>query len=70
MRPGVVAADEPFVRWDWIGDHTDEITEALRQHIQLTVAAVTIGFVLSLVRQTARRRHTFKPTRGTMPDSS
>ena len=60
---GTLAADEPFVRWDWVGDHTDEIVGALWQHVQLTVVAVAIGFVLALAMAlvVTRWRWTFRP---------
>ena len=48
MTP-LLAADEPLVRWDWVGDHTEEISAAFREHVTLTVAAVGIGFALSMV---------------------
>ena len=62
----MLAADEPFVRWSWVGDHTEEITEALRQHIQLTVTSVAIGFAISLVLAlvAVRWRWTYEPLAG------
>jgi osmoprotectant transport system permease protein len=39
---------EPLVRWDWIADHTDDITEKLIEHLQLTGLAVLIGLLISL----------------------
>jgi osmoprotectant transport system permease protein len=44
---GVLAA-EPFVRWDWVGDHLGDIRAATIEHIRLTVIAVAVGFVISL----------------------
>jgi osmoprotectant transport system permease protein len=63
---GTLAADEPFVRWDWVGDHTEEIVDALWQHVQLTVVAVAIGFVLALAMAlvVTRWRWTFGPVAG------
>ena len=63
---GTLAADEPFVRWDWVGDHTDEIVGALWQHVQLTVVAVVIGFALALAMAlvVTRWRWTFGPLAG------
>ncbi|MGH2756682.1 MAG: ABC transporter permease [Actinomycetota bacterium] len=40
--------NEPFIRWDWIADHTDQIGEQLVEHIQLTVIAVVLGLLISL----------------------
>lgn len=45
----VLAAEEPLVRWNWVADHTDEIVDAFWEHVTLTVVAVAIGFVLSMV---------------------
>ncbi len=39
--------DEPLIRWDWIADHLDEITDRAIEHVWLTLIAVTIGFVIS-----------------------
>jgi osmoprotectant transport system permease protein len=66
VTSAVLAADEPFVRWDWVGDHTDDITQALREHVQLTVSAVAIGFALSLVLAlvAVRWRWTYEPLAG------
>jgi osmoprotectant transport system permease protein len=44
----VTLAEEPLVRWDWIGDHTDELRHLLWQHVSLTAIAVVVGFALSL----------------------
>ena len=66
MTGRVLAADEPFVRWDWVTDHTEEISEAFRQHVQLTVLSVAIGFVISLVLGlvAVRWRWTYEPLAG------
>ena len=66
MITRLLAAEEPLVRWDWVADHTDDITDALWQHIQLTVVAVSIGFVISLVLAlvAVRWRWTYEPVAG------
>ena len=56
MLGPVVAADDPWVRWDWVSRHTDAITAALRQHIELTVIAVLLGLALSFPLALAARR--------------
>jgi len=38
----------PFVRWDWIGRHLDDIWEATVEHLTLTGLAVGIGLAISL----------------------
>ena len=40
--------DEPLVRWDWLGDHVDEVVERTLQHLQLTAVSVFLGLVVSL----------------------
>ena len=43
----LLAAGEPWVRWDWVGRHVGLITDALGQHIELTVIAVSVGLLLA-----------------------
>ena len=38
---------EPLIRWDWIAGHLDEIGGRLVQHVELTVIAVGVGFVIA-----------------------
>jgi osmoprotectant transport system permease protein len=38
----------PFVRWDWIGRHLDDIWDATVEHLALTGLAVGIGLAISL----------------------
>jgi osmoprotectant transport system permease protein len=38
----------PLVDWSWIWDHTDDIASRLLLHIELTVIAVGLGFLISL----------------------
>ncbi|MGH2693603.1 MAG: ABC transporter permease [Actinomycetota bacterium] len=40
--------EEPLVRWDWVGDHTDLYLEKLVEHSQLTAIAVGVGLLISL----------------------
>ncbi len=35
------------IQWSWIGDHTDVIYQRLLEHLELTVLAVGIGFLIS-----------------------
>ncbi len=55
--------DEPLIRWDWIADHLDEITDRAIEHVWLTVIAVTIGFVISfaLALFIVRRKGAYGP---------
>ena len=40
-------ASDPWIRWDWVGSHTDRILAALGQHVELTVIAVGAGIVVA-----------------------
>ena len=42
-----LAAEEPWVRWDWVGRHVGPITDALVQHVELTVIAVGLGLAIA-----------------------
>jgi osmoprotectant transport system permease protein len=43
----LVAAADPWIRWDWIGDHGDTIGRALREHLALTGIAIVAGFAVA-----------------------
>ena len=38
---------DPWVRWDWVSRHGDDIAAALREHLELTAIAVLVGLALS-----------------------
>jgi osmoprotectant transport system permease protein len=40
--------DDPWVRWSWVQDHTDDITERLVAHLELTGITLLIGLVIAL----------------------
>ncbi len=44
----IVAAGDPWVRWDWVGDHLGEIGTLLREHVVLTLWTVALGLVIAL----------------------
>jgi osmoprotectant transport system permease protein len=52
----MLTADQPLVRWSWVGDHQDEIRELFVEHVTLTALAVGIGFVLALAMALAATR--------------
>ena len=54
--PEVIAATDPWIRWDWIDRHTDEIAAATRDHVELTAIAVGAGLALSIPLALAARR--------------
>lgn len=47
-RPALAAPRDPWVRWDWVVDHTDDITERLVQHVELTAVALVVGTLLAV----------------------
>jgi osmoprotectant transport system permease protein len=62
----LLAADEPFVRWDWVRDHTDDFRAAFWEHLTLTGMAVGLGFAISmaLALVAVRWRWTYEPLAG------
>ena len=52
----LAAVDDPWVRWDWVSRHTDDIASATRQHVELTVIAVVLGLAISFPLALAARR--------------
>lgn len=63
MSGGVVVGAEPLVDWDWVRDHTDDIWANFWEHLQLTVLAVAIGFVIAMAMAliAVRWRATYGP---------
>ena len=52
-----LAAEDPYVDWGWIADHTDELYTRLWEHTELTVIAVVIGFLISFPLAVYSYRH-------------
>lgn len=52
----LVAQADPWVRWDWIGRHGDDIARALREHVYLTVVSMAAGLAISFVLALGARR--------------
>ncbi len=51
MTPLVVLAEDigpKWLYWPWVQDHTEEIRQALVEHIQLTVLAVVFGLAIAM----------------------
>jgi osmoprotectant transport system permease protein len=44
----LLAASDPWIRWDWVQSHTARIIDALVQHVELTVIAVGVGFLIAV----------------------
>ena len=47
---------DPWVRWDWVSRHGDDILRATRQHVALTLIAVGVGLAISVPLAVAARR--------------
>lgn len=56
-------SDQPFIRWDWVFDHLDDIWARTWEHIVLTFIALIVGLALSLVLSVIalRWRRTYAP---------
>ena len=52
----MLAADEPLVRWDWLGSHTDVLGQRAGEHLLLTAAAFAAGTVIAAVLTAVVRR--------------
>ena len=61
----MIAANGPdsIIWWSWVGDHIDDITFRLRQHITLTVVSVLLGVLIALPLAiiASRRRALYTP---------
>jgi len=42
-----VTPGEPLIQWDWIASHLDEFAFRLGEHVELTVIAIGVGFVIA-----------------------
>ena len=54
---------EPFVRWDWVAGHLDDIWARTIEHLTLTGIAVGLGFVIAMALAIValRYRRAFAP---------
>lgn len=57
----MLAAGDPWIRWDWVERHRDDIAHATWQHLRLTATSVLIGAALSL--PLALAAHRWRPVR-------
>lgn len=48
--------EQPWILWDWLFAHVSRFTDALEQHIELTLVAVGIALVISLPLGVAAHR--------------
>ena len=57
LGPLVLAQSaEPWIRWDWVSSHTDDILHALRDHVVLTVIVVVVGLLIAVPLALIARR--------------
>src|SRR5229473_2861011 len=50
------AEEQPWILWDWLFTHVSRFTDALQQHIQLTLVAVALALVISIPLGVAAHR--------------
>lgn len=58
MTP-LAQASNPIIRWEWIIDEWDQISEALLQHLELTVISVALGVIVAAVLSAVALRFRF-----------
>ena len=42
------AAEDPWVRWDWVSDHRDDIVQRLGEHVELVGIALVVGLAIAV----------------------
>ena len=42
------AAEDPWVRWDWVADHRDDIAARLVEHAELVAIALAVGLAVAV----------------------
>jgi osmoprotectant transport system permease protein len=59
----IAQSGDPWVDWEWVREHTDEIQTRLVEHIELTVYAVALGLAIAfpLALLSTRYRRTYSP---------
>jgi osmoprotectant transport system permease protein len=48
MTAPLLDATDPWIRWDWVGNHLGVIGGDLLQHVELTVIAVGVGLLVAI----------------------
>jgi osmoprotectant transport system permease protein len=56
MTSELAQASNPIIRWEYVVDEWDQISDALVQHLQLTLVSVAIGTAISAVLTAASLR--------------
>ncbi len=44
----LLSADDPWIRWDWVGRHVPDIIARFTEHVELTVIALVLGLAIAL----------------------
>ncbi len=52
----MAAAEDPWVRWDWVADHGGDIGAAVVDHVALTLGSLLAGLAVSALLVAAVRR--------------
>jgi osmoprotectant transport system permease protein len=61
--PSLVAqATNPIIRWEWIVDEWDQVSEALVEHVILTMMAMALGLIVSSMLAAIALRHRWTMT--------
>ena len=42
------AVEDPWVRWDWVSDHRDDVVARLIEHIELVAIALAVGLAIAV----------------------
>jgi osmoprotectant transport system permease protein len=61
-----LADGEPLIRWNWIGDHTDELTTLTLHHLKLALLPILFGLIVAIPLgiMCVRWRWLYPPTLG------
>ena len=47
-QPVTAAVEDPWIRWDWVSDHSDDIAARLVEHIELVSIALAVGLAIAV----------------------
>ncbi len=48
MRPPALALEDPWIRWDWLSNHTDDVQQRLLEHIEISALTMLFGLAIAL----------------------
>ena len=58
----VAEATNPIIRWEWVVEEWDQISEAIVEHVILTVMAMALGLIVSSILAAIALRHRWTMT--------